>query len=988
MKHPLALCLAATLAAGLATAQAPNLASLRGAVTDPSGAVVPGALVQLRGPGGEKRARTGPTGEYSFPNLRPGNYTIRFIAQGFTVSERRGFEISGAQTLDAQLTIQIDAQVVNVEDEANRLSTDPSSNVGALVLGEKELATLSDDPDELAQQLQAMAGPAAGPNGGQIYIDGFSGGNIPPKASIREVRINSNPYSPEYERPGFGRIEIFTRPGTDHIRGQAFTQFNKEWLNSRSPLLTQSTRPPYQNRFYGLNLTGPIKKQKASFGFDAERRSIDENAFILATTLDPSFNLVNVNQAVVTPQTRTTIGGRIDYSLNATNTLVARYMHGRSGQENEGIGNFSLASRAYDMRDRDHTVQLTETAVLNARTINELRFQFRRNSMNRYGDNSIPALNVQGAFEGGGAQVGNSGNSADHLELNNITTRTAGAHTLKWGGRIRRASLSDTSVNNFGGTYTFFGGLGPALDASNQPIAGTSLQLSALERYRRTLLFQQLGFSPAQIRALGGGASQFSLNAGIPTTGVNQWDFGFFFNDDWRLRPNLTLSYGLRYENQTNISDHANLSPRIGIAWGIGGRGAQGSRTVLRAGFGIFFDRISENATLQTLRFNGSTQQSYLIFNPDFFPTIPSPDSLASGRQPQQLQLLYSGIQAPRNYQASIGIDRQINSAFRISTQYITSRGVHLDRSRNINAPIGGLYPFGDRQVRLLTESTGFSRSHQLVISPNVNYKKLFLFGFYGLSHGMTDGEGQPADPYNLRAEWGPSRMAGIRHRAVVGTNIPLPLGFSLSPFMMSSSGTPYNITSGRDTNGDGFTNERPGLLNLAPSACSGGNLVYRTGYGCFDLDPAPGAAISRNSAYGPANVNLNVRVARTWSFGNRGESGPAEGGPPPGMGGLRGPGGGGPPPGMMGGGPGGPGGRGGGGGGMRSMFGGNSGKKYNLTLSASARNVLNYANYGPPSGDLSSPFFGEYRSLAGFGPFGASTTYNRKIDLQLRFTW
>ena len=103
-------------------------------------------------------------------------------------------------------------------------STDPTSNGTALVLGEKELAALSDDPDELSDELQAMAGPGGGPNGGQIYVDGFTGGNMPPKSSIREVRINSNPYSTEYDRPGFGRIEIFTKPGSDKIRGQLFFQ--------------------------------------------------------------------------------------------------------------------------------------------------------------------------------------------------------------------------------------------------------------------------------------------------------------------------------------------------------------------------------------------------------------------------------------------------------------------------------------------------------------------------------------------------------------------------------------------------------------------------------------------------------------------------------------------------------------------------------------------------------------------------------------------
>ena len=166
-------------------AQTTDGPALRGTITDPSGALVPGALVQLRGPSGEQRRTTGNDGQYAFPLLKAGKYTVRVIAKGFSVSGRQDFEIDGPMVLDAQLTIQGDTQVLNVEDEANSVTADPTSNGSALVLREKELAALSDDPDELSAQLQAMAGPGAGPNGGQIYIDGFTGGNLPNKSSIR-----------------------------------------------------------------------------------------------------------------------------------------------------------------------------------------------------------------------------------------------------------------------------------------------------------------------------------------------------------------------------------------------------------------------------------------------------------------------------------------------------------------------------------------------------------------------------------------------------------------------------------------------------------------------------------------------------------------------------------------------------------------------------------------------------------------------------------
>jgi hypothetical protein len=979
MKRPLIFLFVLALLAGAQTT--PNL---HGTVTDPSGASVPGTLVQLRGPGGEQRARTDTAGQYAFPSLRPGKYFVRFIAKGFSVTQRQDLEINGPATLDVQLTIQAETQVVNVEDEAAKVSADPESNGTAIVLHQKELETLSDDPDELQQQLQAMAGPGSGPNGGQIYIDGFTGGNLPAKSSIREVRINTNPFSPEFERPGFGRIEIFTRPGTDKIRGQAFVQYNKEALNTRSPLLTQSQRPPYKADFFGINLTGPLKKQKASFGFDAERRSITENSFVLATALDSALNPLTINQAILTPQTRTTLAPRLDYAINANNNLTVRYQNTRAELDKEGTGGFNLASKAFNQAESENTVQATETRLLGARGVNETRFQYMRNNVGMTGDNSIAAINVPGAFSGGGPQVGNSGSVTNHWELSNITTFTYKTHTLKWGGRLRQSFLDSTSVNNFGGTFSFFGGVGPQLDANSQPIAGAGIQLTALERYRRTLLFQQAGLPAALIRQYGGGASQFSLSAGTPATSVNQFDAGLFANDDWRLRPNLTLSYGVRYEAQTNLGDLADIAPRIGLAWGIGGGAGKTTKTVLRAGFGIFFDRLSENVTLNTLRYNGVTQQSYLILNPEFFPTIPALSSLAAGRQPQQLQLLANNFIAPRTYQASIGIDRQINQYARISAQYMANRGVHLLRSRNINAPTDGVYPYGDQAIRLLTEDDGFSRSNMVLVSPNVNYKKIFLFGFYALSYGKDDNEGQPANPNNLRAEWGPSSFADVRHRFVTGTSLPLPLGISVSPFIMASSGSPYNITTGIDSNGDGFTSDRPALIAGAGAAsCHGTGLVYASSFWCFNLNPAAGTpAISRNYGRGPAQFNLGLRLARTWAFGTKGESGIQGGGMPPGMGGVRGgPGGGGPPPGggRMGGPGGGPGGPGG-------MFGATSGKKYNLMLSVSARNALNHPNYAAPSGDLSSPYFGHYLSLAGFGPFGSPTTYNRKIDVQLRF--
>lgn len=938
--------------ATVSIAIAQNGPALRGTVTDPSGAVVPGALVQARGPGGKRRVRTGSDGAYALTGLRAGRYNVRYIVRGFSVTERSGVEIKRPIVLDVQMTLGTEAQVVNVEDEANRVSADAANNGSALVLRERQLAALSDDPDELAAQLQAMAGPGAGPNGGQIYIDGFTGGMLPSKGSIREVRINANPFSPEFEKPGFGRIEIFMRPGMDTVHGMIFGQYSKEALNARSPLLAASQRPPYKLYFTAGSITGPIWKKKASFGFDFHERKTDEDAFVLATTLDANLNPATVNQSILTPQHMTTLTPRVDYAINSSNSLTVRNQYSRIRNDNQGAGGFNLASKACDASSSEDALQITETAILSPRALAETRLQFLRAESRSYSQSTAAAITVEGAFSGGGAQVGNSGNTANRWELSNTSSWTRSKHIFKWGGRARNVSLDSISNANFGGAFTFLGGSG----------------ITALERYRRTLLYQRAGMTDAQIRELGGGASQFTLSAGMPESSVGQFDAGVFVNDDWRVRPNLTLSYGLRYEAQTNLSDHAGLAPRVGVAWGV-------KRTVIRAGVGLFFDRVSENVTLNALRFNGVTQQAYFVQDPSFFPLIPSIDALISTRLPQTLQLVDRGLRAPRTWQASVGADRQFSKAFRLSANYLESRGIALLRSRNINAPL---------EPHFLSESTGFSRGHMLQITPALSYRGLMLFGFYALSYGMTDAEGQPADPNRLRAEWGPSTFADVRHRLVIGGNIPLPGKFSASPFVIVSSGTPYNITTGQDTNRDGVTAERPALLMGIPeNRCSGSDWKYAAGFGCFDLNPQPGASIGRNAARGPASINVNLRVARTWTLFGKDEATAANAALVGAAAAIHGPGGSGPPagammapPSMM---------MGGGHGGVPS-----GARKYNLTLTVSASNLLNHANYAPPDGDLSSTYFGTYRTLAGgFASMGGSSaTFNRKVDTQLRLTF
>ncbi|HEV8132037.1 MAG TPA: carboxypeptidase regulatory-like domain-containing protein [Acidobacteriota bacterium] len=994
-------------AASAVSAEAPG--TLRGRVIDQKGGVVVAAQVALVDAAGvEKVTATNGEGVYSFTALSAGVYTLRVNARGFATYENLAQippDNKEPVIIDVKLTIATEKQEVTVTSEKAALSVDAENNGGALILKGKDLDALPDDPDDLADALQALAGPSAGPNGGQFYIDGFSGGSLPPKSSIREIRINQNPFSSEFDRLGFGRIEILTKPGSDKFRGEANFNFNDESLNSRNPFAP--TRAPFQARRYGGNYGGPLGKNKASFFVDFERREFDENAVISAQILDSNLNPTRFSQTVITPQRHTSFSPRIDYQLNDNNTLVTRYHYSHNNQINEGVGEFSLFSRAYNGSSTEHEINFRETAILSPRLINETRFEFERRENNRVGDNSVPTIQVLQAFTGGGSQVGVSSTVTDQWELHNSTSWVLKNHSLKIGGRLRGMAIDDISRSNFGGAFTFGGGFGPQLDANNQVVLDSSgnavlVPITSLERYRRTLLFQKIGMTPQQIRALGGGATQFSIVGGDPTATVSQIDFGGYIQDDWRLRPDFMLSLGLRYELQTNMSDKTNFGPRIAFAWSPGMRPGFRPKMVFRGGFGMFYERFSGSLTLDADRFNGVKQEQFIVSNPDFFPNVPSVDVLTASARPQTLHRISPDIRAPYMMQSAVSVERQLPKNFTLTASYVNMRMLHGLRSRNINAPLPGtgVRPLGDIGNVYEYESTALTKQNQLIIGVNSRFSQnLTLFSNYTFGQANSDADGVgsfPASQYDLSTEYG---RAGydIRHRFMLGGSITAPWGVRLNPFIIASSGRPFNITTGRDQNGDTVFTDRPAF---ATDLNKPGVIV--TPYGAFDPNPGLGGRIiPRNFGEGPGFFVVNLRISKVFGFGPSPEDASSKsqaGGPPSGVwaGGAPSSG-----HGPSGGGPRGGGGSGishGGGGGDRVvMFGGGGGmtdKRYNLTFSVQASNLLNHTNFGPVIGNLSSPLFGLSNTItSGFGfrgPGGGgfSMAGNRRVELQLRFSF
>jgi hypothetical protein len=982
--------------------------TLRGAITDELGAVIVGANVTLTdASGAQKKTTTNGEGTYNFAGLTPGKYTLQAVAPGFAPSESKEVEFTGArQTIDLTLRVTIEEKVTVAETGA--VSTEATANANQTVIAGKDLDALPDDPDELAAALQALAGPSVGPNGGQIFIDGFTGGTLPSKDAIREIRINQNPFAAENDQPS-ARIDILTRPGTDKFRGGASMNFNDESLNSRNPFaVTSSKRTPFQVRQYEMNVSGPLVAKKASFFFNFGRIETDDNELVRATVLDDNFNPVDFGQAFLVPRRNLFLSPRLDYAINQSNTLIVRYNYNRFRADNQGVVGFNLPERGFNALSVNQNLQVTETAILNPTTINETRFQFTHGRNEQTGNNSIPALDVSGAFGSGGSQVGESSSVRKTWELNNFTAKQRGTHAIKFGGRIRHITIDDTNEGNFGGSWTFAGGFG----------------LTSIQRYQLTLRLQEQGFTPAQIRAAGGGATAFRLNAGNPFADVSQSDYGVFAQDDWRIRPNITFSYGLRYETQTNAHSKYDFAPRLAVAWSPGAaNSARPPKMVIRVGTGFFYNRFNENNTLTVNRFNGvnvlqtsvnepfgnqppsvleqqlpNVAPIYSILN-QWSPTaVPSVAGIPATQQ--TIWQVDPKIQIPTVWVLGTQVERQLPRNMTMFIGFFNLRISHVIRARDVNAPLPGtiteLTPNGIRpdptrgEIYRYEASAQFNQ-RQFFIGFNSRFSRMIqVNGNYSLSKTTNDSDGQggalfPMNSYDLTGEFGRAGF-DIRHRFTMFGTVNLPWWkVVVNPFIVANSGPAFNIITGLDRNLDRQFNERPSFA-AANAACS---LTIRcTQFGKFNLNPLPGETIiPRNYGQAPGAVVVNMRISRAFAFGaiNRGNAAAARPATP--AGGAAG--------------PGGPAAAGGGGGARTAAVGpgpqGGAGaaaseKRYNLNVSINFQNLFNHVNLGPPVGNLSSPSFGESVALGGaFGGFGAPGSTgagNRRIYAQVRLNF
>ena len=846
-----------------AAAQTTDAATLRVVVKDPSGAVIPGAIVQVKGTEERTAAVTRTDvlsdgqGVAAAAGLRPGRYAIEVAFPGFETLTLPDVRVrAGENKRDAVLKIQKLEDSVSVGRDKATVASDPNNDRFNTVLSKEQINALPDDPDEMERVLKEMAGPGA-----TIRVDGFRGGKLPPKSQIRSIRFQRDAYAAENHMAGMVFVDIVTQPGLGPLRGSMDFLFRDDSLNARNAF--QPDKGAEQTQQYTMNLSGTLRKDRTSFSLSATGAALYDSAYVYADTTTGL-----QNNAIRRPSDRMNFNGRLDHAMTTSHTLRANLQTNGVETDNLGVGGFDLEERAYSRKTEEALLRLSESGPWSRTLFGESRLQVRRQSSGSTSDLERRTTRVLDTFTSGGAQQA-GGREATDIEWATNVDWARGRHAVRFGTLIEGGWYTSDNRTNYLGTFVF----------------------------------------PSSADFDAGRPASFSQRIGDPRVEYSQWQAGFFVQDDWRARSNLTISAGVRQELQTHMDDRLNLAPRVGVTWSPFKNG----KTTLRGGGGVFYDWLESETYEQVLRVDGVRQRDLVVTNPGY------PDAFlgATGEiLPGSKYTFADGLVMPKRIMANVGLSHQFKPTLTANVSYSRSHGYDRFRGRNVNAPIDGARP--DPTIGNVTqvESTASMRGQTLSAGLNFNIpaRRMFLFANYAWMKQESDADGPfglPANSYDPAAEWGP--VAGIpRHNFTGMFTTSLTRTVRLSLGGSWRAGVPYNITTGHDDNGDTVFNDRP-------------------------------AGVGRNTARTEMAWDVNGRLSYAFGFGKRAgaDGGAGAGGPViiahrVTVGGA-------------------------GGGDIAGAFGGGAeDKRVRFELFASASNLFNAVNRTGYSGVMTSPFFGQ----------------------------
>ncbi|MEW5979273.1 MAG: TonB-dependent receptor [Acidobacteriota bacterium] len=742
---------------------------IEGKLVDPSNSAVPRARLVLRGPSGNQACESSGDGSFQFLGLLPGRYRVQTMVPGFSPVDREvDLRTRFLQRLVIRLTLAAIKEEISVSDNPKRLTSDVTKNRNAISVEQgllEALPILDLDPIAALSRFLDASNPDSGAS---LIVDGMEARNVGVTASaIQEIKINENPYTAEYPRWSRRRIEVITKSATDRYHGTFNFLFRDHHLNARDAFAVK--RPPEQRRVFEGSLFGPMGSGKrASFLLSGLRESEDLQAVVFAQTPN---GLIAANAP--TPQQNTFLSLRVSHQPTDRHAMFWQVNFQDRWQNNVGVGGTVLPEAGAQSRFREDEFIFNHRATLTPHLLSQFRILLGRYWAPTRSNFDQPRVVVVDAFTGAGAQA-DALRTELHTSMTWLLTQTLGRHILKYGVNVpdwSRRGLSDRT--NQLGTFSF----------------------TSLEDFGLSQPFAAV------------------VQAGDPRLVFIEKNLGAFLQDEWKIKENLSIAVGVRYDWQNYFGDSKNVAPRLAFAYAP----ARTRDFVIRGGAGVFYDRSGPAPIFDVLRYNGSRLRRYLVNNPPF--EASGVRTLVS-TLPTGLTRLAEGTELPELIQFNLGMEHQLAAKTVLAVNYVGTRGSHQFRSRDGNAPLPPAFAFRpNSQVNVLRVIESVSRFEgnalEVTITGDLGPKISGLAQYlYGKTASDTGGLNWfPADSFDPRGEWGRSDSDRRQQFNLLATGRFHPW-LNLGTSVGLLSGPPFNITTGHDDNRDGMANDRPPGVN------------------------------------------------------------------------------------------------------------------------------------------------------------------------------